>query len=182
MRSQPLILIGSRITPCVINVTSGRLKPRLLGTIRSVTRAKKAAAAPIPKSQNAARAAPETADVHMVDASPVPNGNQTPQFTAWVSLNACTSVISINKMSYMQTTDIIDSGATIHATPYLFRLTNVRTVPPIYVTLANRSMVTLNVSGTMRIGIPNIRKKILGYLALSSTNSGPSHLGHYPAI
>ena len=27
-----------------------------------------------------------------------------------------------------------------------------------------------------------IRKKILGYLALSSTNSGPSHLGHYPAI
>ena len=112
-------------------------------------RAKKAAAALIPKSQNAARAAPETADVHMVDASPVPNGNQTPQFTAWVSLNECTSVISINKMSYMQTTDIIDSGATIHATPYLFRLTNVRTVPPIYVTLANRSTVTLNVSGTM---------------------------------
>ena len=31
---------------------------------------------------------------------------------------------------------------------------NVRTVPPIYVTLANRSTVTLNKSGMMRIGIP----------------------------
>ena len=28
----------------------------------------------------------------------------------------------------------------------------------------------------------DIRKKILGYLALSSLYSGPSHLGHYPSI
>ena len=27
-----------------------------------------------------------------------------------------------------------------------------------------------------------IRKKILGYLALPSPYSGPSHLGHYPSI
>ena len=119
-------------------------------------RSKSAAAAPIGKSQSqkVASSATETSDVHMGDAPPVPNGNQTPQFTAWVSLNACTSVIMINKMSHMQTTDIIDSGATIHATPYLFRLMNVQTIPPIYVTLANRSTVTLNKSGTMRIGIP----------------------------
>ena len=28
----------------------------------------------------------------------------------------------------------------------------------------------------------DIRKKILGYLALPSPYSGPSHLGHYPSI
>lgn len=83
-------------------------------------RAKKAATTPPAKSQNTANVASETSDVHMVDASPVPNGNQTPQFMAWVSFNVCISVISINKMSYMQSMDIIDSGATIHATPYFF--------------------------------------------------------------
>ena len=39
-------------------------------------------------------------------------------------------------------------------TPYLFRLMNVQTIPPIYVTLANRSTVTLNKLGMMCIGIP----------------------------
>ena len=87
--------------------------------------AKKAAATPILKSQSAARAVPKTVDMHMVDASPVPNRNQMLQFMAWVSLNVCTSIILINKMSYMQTMDIIDSGVTIHMTPYLFQLTNV---------------------------------------------------------
>ena len=88
---------------------------------------KSAAAAPIRKSQSqkVTSSATKTSDVHMGDVPPVPNGNQTLQFMAWVSLNACTSVIMIDKMSHMQTMDIIDSGAMIHATPYLFRLMNI---------------------------------------------------------
>ena len=50
--------------------------------------------------------------------------------------------------------DMIDSGASIHGTPYLFRLRDTRMVQPILVKLADKSVLQLSLMGTMSVDIP----------------------------
>ena len=69
-------------------------------------RSKKAAATTATKSQNTASVAvTKTSDMHMGDTLPVSNVNQMPEFSAWVSLNTCTSMILINELSVVHAND-----------------------------------------------------------------------------
>jgi hypothetical protein len=59
---------------------------------------------------------------------------------------------SANKLTHC--IDMIDSGASIHGTPYLFRLQNLCNVTPILVTLADKSTITLSQAGSMTVDVP----------------------------
>ncbi|KAF5329913.1 hypothetical protein D9758_018250 [Tetrapyrgos nigripes] len=78
-------------------------------------------------------------DVEMEDSeTPVSHHISLPAFTA---------------ISDQDHTHIIDSGATIHCTPYLNLLFNVHTTPAITLTVANSEHLDLRLAGDMRVEI-----------------------------
>ena len=88
--------------------------------------------------------------------------NKNNPFTNWVCYNNISDKnnVLINKF-ISNTIDIIDSGATIHATLYYFCLTNVQNVSLVTVTLANKSTVTLTKARDIVI---EIKKGNTGYM------------------
>ncbi|KAF5340147.1 hypothetical protein D9758_016860 [Tetrapyrgos nigripes] len=80
-----------------------------------------------------------SSDVEMEDSeTPVSHHISLPAFTA---------------ISDQDHTHIIDSGATIHCTPYLNLLFNVHTMPAITLTVANSEHLDLRLAGDMRVEI-----------------------------
>ncbi|KAF5343860.1 hypothetical protein D9758_015894 [Tetrapyrgos nigripes] len=80
-----------------------------------------------------------SSDVEMEDSeTPVSHHISLPAFTA---------------ISDQDHTHIIDSGATIHCTPYLNLLFNVHTTPAITLTVANSEHLDLQLAGDMRVEV-----------------------------
>ncbi|KAF5374382.1 hypothetical protein D9758_004567 [Tetrapyrgos nigripes] len=80
-----------------------------------------------------------SSDVEMEDSeTPVSHHISLPAFTA---------------ISDQDHTHIIDSGATIHCTPYLNLLFNIHTTPAITLTVANSEHLDLQLAGDMRVEI-----------------------------
>ena len=96
-------------------------------------------------------------DINMnKDNNPINQNNQDKMF-AWVCTNVFTNTIITNNKSYMQTLDLLNSSASIHATPYLFWLTDIHNITPIIVTIANKLIITLKQAGSMCIQV--LKKK-----------------------
>ena len=73
---------------------------------------------------------------------------------AWVCTNVFTNTIITNNKSYIQTLDLLNSSVLIHATPYLFWLTDILNITPIIVTIVNRLTITLKQARSMCIQVP----------------------------
>ena len=100
-------------------------------------------------------------------------------FNPIVSLNMLSNE-RMNNVSTLQSIDILDSGASIHATPYAFRLFNVKTTNPIPVSLADTSIVTLSKIGSLHINIIRKLKRSCDFPLACPSNSSNSSV-NYPS-
>ena len=75
-----------------------------------------------------------------------------------------------NDTKLIECIDIIDSGASLHGTPYLFRLFNTKQTEPITVQMANKSVISLSMVGEMRVRIPNPERGVNNFSEIIISN------------